>query len=138
MQFFDDEFDADETIEGLLDAFPLRVRIGSMEKQYSRTGSEINGAFKPLSGGEGTGYVSIPATKSGPGMRRQNVQLESGETGTVALIWTLLGSWPLIKQKMLLQVVDSITGDITGQTHEVLLADVHDFGIHTEVRTRAA
>ena len=45
MRFFDDEFDSDETIEALLPAFPLRVRIGSMGKQYSRTGSEIAGEF---------------------------------------------------------------------------------------------
>ena len=138
MEFFDGELDASEIIEGLLPAFPLRVRVGSFEKQYGRTGGEIAGAFVPLSGGEGSGYVSIPATKSGKGLSTKSVALESGAEGVDTFVWTLLGSWPLIKEKMLLQVVDSITGDITGQTHEVLLSDVHDFGIHTEVRTRAA
>lgn len=139
MDFFDDELDSAEIIEGLLPAFPLRVRVGAFEKQYGRTGGEVaGGTFVPLSGGPGCAYVSIPATKSGTGLRRQEVQLESGQTGVVGLVWTLLGSWPLIKEKMLLQVVDGVTGDVIGQTHEVLVADVHDFGIHTEVRTRGA
>ena len=138
MEFFDGELDVAEIIEGLLPAFPLRVRVGSITEQYGRTGNRIADAFVPLQSGDGSAYAAIPATKSGPGTRRKPIQLESGESATVDFVWTLLGSWPLIQPKMLIEVVDSVTGAITGQTHEVLLVDVHDFGIHTEVRTRAA
>jgi hypothetical protein len=136
MQFFDGELDTDETIEALLPAFPLRVRIGRIAETLSRTGDAVGGAFAVHSEGAAN-YASIPGTKSGPNTKQQTVTLESGEEGIVGFVWTLLGSWPAIKRQMLLQVVD-INGTVIGPTFEVLLADVHDFGIHTEVRTRAA
>lgn len=132
MQFFDGEIDTDDTIEALLPAFPLRVRVGQIGAQVSRTGDLVSGAFE-IAAGAGI----IPATKSGPNTKQQTVTLESGEIGVVGHIWTLLGAWPQVATKMLLQVVDT-AGNISGPTFEVLLSDVHDFGIHTEVRTRAA
>ena len=137
MEFFDGELDAAEIIEGLEDAFPLRVRVGKMSTMTGRTGGQIAGAFEVFSPAEGASYAAIPATKGGRNTRRGGIE-EGGGIEGVAHVWTLLGSWPRIKAKMLMQIVESETGEVVGTSYEVVSANVHDFGVHTEVLTRAA
>ena len=116
--FFDGLIDPGAILGELEDLFPLRVQIGALASGTSKTGGLIPGAFSAA-----PGLDSIPAQRSDA----KGGQIANNKT--VSHEWTLPGVGYSIKAGQVL--VEIANGD----RYEILLADRHCFGLHTDLKT---
>lgn len=105
---------------------PLRVQIASQTTAVSPTGGLISGGFAALAG-----LDSIPAQRVQMG-QPESVALPSGKSATVSHVWTLPGTWQIPEGATLREMV---AGNAVAE-YIVLVADVHIYGIHTDLKTQ--
>ncbi len=119
---------ADAVIAAITKTCPLRVQVASQTTAVSPTGGLISGGFSALGGHE-----SIPAQRVMADAAKPEIVEAGGKSVLVSHTWTLPGAWPQIPERATLR--EMVAGSAVAE-YEILMADVHCFGLHTDLKTR--